>query len=100
VHIDYEEEATLTDAEAMHAMNLCPVGAILVKGMIYEQPFGDRKYDLVGKDKEAPKRNGSKKKNDENKFIVATTSLAGCFGCHMSLLDIDTEILDILELSN
>ncbi len=29
---------------------------------------------------------------------VATTSLAGCFGCHMSLLDIDERILDVIEL--
>ncbi|MFH1748713.1 MAG: NADP oxidoreductase [Planctomycetota bacterium] len=29
---------------------------------------------------------------------VATTSLAGCFGCHMSLLDIDERILKLLEL--
>ena len=29
---------------------------------------------------------------------VATTSLAGCFGCHMSLLDIDERILDLVEL--
>lgn len=29
---------------------------------------------------------------------VATTSLAGCFGCHMSLLDIDERILDLAEL--
>jgi len=29
---------------------------------------------------------------------VATTSLAGCFGCHMSLLDIDDRILKLLEL--
>jgi len=29
---------------------------------------------------------------------VATTSLAGCFGCHMSLLDIDERILDLIEL--
>lgn len=29
---------------------------------------------------------------------VATTSLAGCFGCHMSLLDIDEKILDLVEL--
>ena len=29
---------------------------------------------------------------------VATTSLAGCFGCHMSLLDIDERILDLCEL--
>jgi [NiFe] hydrogenase diaphorase moiety small subunit len=32
------------------------------------------------------------------KKIVATTSLAGCFGCHMSLLDIDERILDLIEL--
>jgi NAD-reducing hydrogenase small subunit len=33
-----------------------------------------------------------------NKPIVATTSLAGCFGCHMSLLDIDERILELIEL--
>ncbi|MFW6155587.1 MAG: NADP oxidoreductase [Planctomycetota bacterium] len=29
---------------------------------------------------------------------IATTSLAGCFGCHMSLLDIDERILELVEL--
>ena len=29
---------------------------------------------------------------------VATTSLAGCFGCHMSFLDIDERILQVIEL--
>jgi len=29
---------------------------------------------------------------------IATTSLAGCFGCHMSLLDIDERILELIEL--
>ena len=29
---------------------------------------------------------------------VATTSLAGCFGCYMSLLDIDERILQLVEL--
>jgi len=29
---------------------------------------------------------------------VATTSLAGCFGCHMSLLDIDERLLELIEL--
>lgn len=29
---------------------------------------------------------------------VATTSLAGCFGCHMSFLDIDERILKLVEL--
>lgn len=32
------------------------------------------------------------------KIRVATASLAGCFGCHMSLLDIDERILDLVEL--
>lgn len=29
---------------------------------------------------------------------VATTSLCGCFGCHMSILDIDDRILKLVEL--
>jgi len=32
------------------------------------------------------------------KPVVATTSLAGCFGCHMSILDIDERILHLIEL--
>jgi coenzyme F420-reducing hydrogenase gamma subunit len=34
------------------------------------------------------------------KVIIATTSLAGCFGCHMSLLDIDERLLDLIELAD
>ncbi len=33
-----------------------------------------------------------------SKPIIATTSLAGCFGCHMSILDIDDRILQLIEL--
>ena len=29
---------------------------------------------------------------------LATTALAGCFGCHMSLLDIDDRILQLVEI--
>ena len=29
---------------------------------------------------------------------IATVSLAGCFGCHMSVLDIDERILELAEL--
>ncbi|MRR11896.1 NADP oxidoreductase, partial [bacterium] len=29
---------------------------------------------------------------------IATTSLCGCFGCHMSLLDIDERILALAQL--
>ncbi|BCG64510.1 MAG: NAD-reducing hydrogenase small subunit [Methyloprofundus sp.] len=31
------------------------------------------------------------------KFKVATTSLAGCFGCHMSFLDIDERMLELAQ---
>ena len=33
-----------------------------------------------------------------SKSVIATASLAGCFGCHMSLLDIDDRILKLIEL--
>ena len=32
------------------------------------------------------------------KPVVATASLAGCFGCHMSVLDIDERILQLIDL--
>lgn len=32
------------------------------------------------------------------KLRVATSSLAGCFGCHMSLLDIDERLVPLLDL--
>lgn len=34
----------------------------------------------------------------KKKISIATTSLAGCFGCHMSFLDIDEKILDLINL--
>jgi NAD-reducing hydrogenase small subunit len=33
-----------------------------------------------------------------SKIKVATATLAGCFGCHMSLLDIDERILELVDL--
>ncbi|MFO7733974.1 MAG: NADP oxidoreductase [Candidatus Aminicenantes bacterium] len=33
-----------------------------------------------------------------SKPVIATASLAGCFGCHMSFLDIDARILKLVEL--
>lgn len=32
------------------------------------------------------------------KIRIATTSLAGCFGCHMSFLDIDERLLQLIKL--
>jgi len=34
-----------------------------------------------------------------DKLRIATTSLAGCFGCHMSLLDIDERIFRLAEVA-
>ncbi len=34
---------------------------------------------------------------EPKKLKVATTSLAGCFGCHMSFLDVDERLLELLE---
>ncbi len=34
----------------------------------------------------------------KKKLKFATTSLAGCFGCHTSFLDIDERLFDLLEL--
>ena len=33
----------------------------------------------------------------KKKLKVATTSLAGCFGCHMSILDLDERLFALLE---
>lgn len=34
----------------------------------------------------------------KKKLKVATTSLSGCFGCHMAFLDIDERLFDLVEL--
>lgn len=33
----------------------------------------------------------------EQKIRIATCSLAGCFGCHMSLLDVDERVVGLLD---
>lgn len=97
--IDYENEAKLTHDQALEAMELCPVGAILVRGESNTKPFGLRKYDVDKSIKEFPGSNGIKPlKLDGRKAVIATTSLAGCFGCHMSFLDMDLGIIDLVEL--
>lgn len=99
VGIDYEQESRLTETQAEQAMNLCPTGAIIVRGKSIHKPFGDRKFDMASEQVDF-KRLAKKKTTtgQMDKKIIATVSLAGCFGCHMSLLDIDSEILDVAEL--
>jgi [NiFe] hydrogenase diaphorase moiety small subunit len=99
VGIDYEQEAKLTAAQAVQAMQLCPTGAIMVRGKSLTKPFGDRKFDNKS---EQPDFHSAPIAQMEDhaagKKRVATVSLAGCFGCHMSMLDIDTGILDVAQL--
>ena len=100
VAVDYKAETELTEAQALQAMHLCPVGAILVRGKSLARPVGERKYDQPeqGWEKEEGAIEVPTPKPGAPKKVVATTSLAGCFGCHMSLLDIDEELLDVIEL--
>jgi [NiFe] hydrogenase diaphorase moiety small subunit len=99
VGVDYEEEAKLTEEQAINAMKICPTGAIIVRGVSMAKPFGDRRFDLHSTQKNfTHKKQHLNKPSMMEKKIVATVSLAGCFGCHMSMLDIDTELLDLIEL--
>jgi coenzyme F420-reducing hydrogenase gamma subunit/ferredoxin len=99
VGIDYIQEAKLSDDQAFQAMKLCPTGAIILRGKSLAKPFGDRDFDKESVQADfhsAPIQ--QMESNPTEKKRVATVSLAGCFGCHMSLLDIDTGILDVAEL--
>jgi [NiFe] hydrogenase diaphorase moiety small subunit len=98
VSIDYDEEKALTEDQVARAMHICPVGAILVRGKSEARPFGDRKYDFESNPDFVPTPRGKQSSIDGKKKVVATTSLAGCFGCHMSMLDLDLGIVDLIEL--
>ena len=100
VGIDYLQEARLSEEQALHAMQLCPTGAIIVKSANMPKPFGDRIFDLQSEQMDYNREDCivGNRISEMGKKKIATISLAGCFGCHMSLLDIDTELLDMVEL--
>ena len=98
VGVDYEQEAKLSESQAEHAMQICPTGSILVKGKTFGKPFGDRQFDFRSKGKMIPLTDVKKHLSTNKKKRIATTSLAGCFGCHMSMLDVDLGLLDLLEV--
>ncbi|MBP6978976.1 MAG: 2Fe-2S iron-sulfur cluster-binding protein [Bacteroidales bacterium] len=47
VHADPEMAGTMTDEKAQEAMDICPVGSILVREKGYVVPIGQRKYDQL-----------------------------------------------------
>jgi [NiFe] hydrogenase diaphorase moiety small subunit len=102
VSIDIEEEAKLSEEQALNAMHICPTGAILVRGKSLARPFGDRKFDMesvqTSEQVKSKENSKSKKTPKRDRKVIATTSLAGCFGCHMSMLDIDLGLLDLVEV--
>ena len=83
-----------TDLEATdQAAHICPTGAILIKRTGYQVPIGERIYDHKQIDQVSLET--EQHHNMANKIRVATTSLAGCFGCHMSFLDMDERIVAV-----
>jgi [NiFe] hydrogenase diaphorase moiety small subunit len=46
IELDVKLANQLTDAEALQAMDICPVGAIIKKERGYYSPIGQRKYDF------------------------------------------------------
>ncbi len=82
------------------AASVCPVGALIRKREGFSKPIGSRDFDHE-------RDEGSRRvkrpvlpqfdKEPGEKIRVATCSLAGCFGCHMSFLDIDERIVDLIE---
>jgi hypothetical protein len=81
------------------AAQVCPVGVILKKRRGFAVPIGERTYDKrrSAKCRTAATEGAEMNAPVKKKLKVATTSLAGCFGCHMSLLDIDERLFTLLE---
>jgi [NiFe] hydrogenase diaphorase moiety small subunit len=52
IELDVELANKLTHEEALQAMDICPVGAIIKKERGYYSPIGSRKYDFdeIGSD--------------------------------------------------
>ena len=81
------------------AASVCPVGAIIKKREGFKTPIGAREFDSERAHNSrvrAPVLPEIKKAPGE-KIRLATCSLAGCFGCHMSFLDLDERIIDLIE---
>ena len=72
-----------------------------MQGKSLARPLGERKYDigeLANRGTVPVVFPGVNALKNGEKKVIATVSLAGCFGCHMSMLDLDLGILDLVEL--
>lgn len=57
ISVDTSDPESSTEKTAQAAMDICPVGALLKKGLHYQTPVGQRKYDQlpIGSDIESKK---------------------------------------------
>lgn len=90
-----DSDFTADDAAA----DVCPVGALIRKREGFATPIGEREYDLHPGQaaRIRPPTLPPLPPHAGRKIRIATCSLAGCFGCHMSLLDIDERLIDLVE---
>ncbi len=86
--------------------HICPVGCIIIKGEGFKTPIGQRIYDQhsireIGNEPlikaETPTATSTQREKPKKKLKLATCSLAGCFGCHMSFLDMDERLVELFE---
>lgn len=82
------------------AAKVCPVGALIPKREGFSTPIGEREFDRNPGQSANIRRATLPKlaRQPGQKLRIATCSLAGCFGCHMSLLDIDERLIDLIEV--
>ena len=85
------------------AAHVCPVGAILDQAASASRPrsaTGRTTAQPISAEAESLRASGGPMSGpgpEKVKVRLATTSLAGCFGCHMSLLDIDERLFELAE---
>jgi len=84
------------------AVEVCPVGVIIRKRVGFATRSASA-ASIARRSAPRPSRTRRDRWRDtmtdvtRRKLKVATTSLAGCFGCHMSFLDIDERLFPLLE---
>jgi NAD-reducing hydrogenase small subunit len=83
---DHRETQGFRDPDRQRRYDVEPIGMQVERA-------GDKRVALRRGEPEMSRRCAG----NCRKLRLATTSLAGCFGCHMSFLDIDERLLDLIE---